>query len=106
MIGNCDPEAMTSETFHGEMGHAVRDALSSVNIKTDRRWQRDARDGRQPGKPGRSRMTKSLRKLILRLARDNAAWRVSSANMEALAKTVRCAGLGQIGPIAFFRRRR
>ena len=59
-----------------EMGHPVEHTLGIVSIKTYRRWLREERGGRVPGKVGRPRLTKSLRELILRLARENAGWGV------------------------------
>jgi putative transposase len=57
-----------------EIQHSVEHTLEIVSIKTYRRWQREERGGRQPGKVGRPRLTKSLRELILRLARENIGW--------------------------------
>ena len=59
-----------------QVGHAVEHTLGIVNIKTYRRWLREERGGRTPGKVGRPGMTKSLRELILRLARENVGWGV------------------------------
>ena len=59
-----------------EMGHAVEHTLDIVTIKTYRRWLWEERWGRRPHKVGRPRLTKSLRELILRLARENAGWGV------------------------------
>ena len=59
-----------------ELEHAVKDTLGIVGIKTYRRWLREERGGRQTGKVGRPGMTKSLRELILRLAREDASWGV------------------------------
>ena len=59
-----------------EVGHAVEHTLGIVSIKTYRRWLREEHGGRPPGKVGRPRLTKSLRELILRLARENAGWGV------------------------------
>jgi len=59
-----------------EVGHAVEDTLAIVSIKTYRRWQREERGGREPGKVGRPRLTRSLRELIIRLARENGGWGV------------------------------
>jgi len=39
-----------------EMDHAVEHALGIVRFKTYRRWLREERGGRQPGKVGRPRM--------------------------------------------------
>ncbi len=57
-----------------EMDHAVKHTLDIVSIKTYRRWLQEEHGGRQPGKVGRPRLTKSLRELILRLARENTGW--------------------------------
>jgi len=59
-----------------EVEHRVEDTLKIVSIKTYRRWQREERVGREPGKVGRPRLTKSVRELILRLARENVGWGV------------------------------
>jgi len=60
-----------------ELDHAVEHTLGIVCIKTYRRWLREERDGRKPGKVGRPRtMMKSLRDLIIRLARENDGWGV------------------------------
>jgi putative transposase len=59
-----------------EVGHAVQDTLGIVSIKTYRQWLREEKGGRQPGKVGRPRLTKSLCELIVRLARENAGWGV------------------------------
>ncbi|KKK67125.1 hypothetical protein LCGC14_2957190, partial [marine sediment metagenome] len=59
-----------------EIDHAVEHTLGIVTIKTYRRWLQEERYGRQSGKVGRPRLTKSLRELILRLARENTGWGV------------------------------
>jgi putative transposase len=59
-----------------EVDHEVQDTLGIVSIKTYRRWRREERAGREPGKVGRPRLTKSLRELIIRLAKENAGWGV------------------------------
>ena len=59
-----------------ELDHQVEHTLDIVSIKTYRRWQREDRIGREPGKVGRPRLTKSVRELILRLARENSGWGV------------------------------
>ena len=54
-----------------EVEHAVEHTLEIVSVKTYRRWQREERGGQEPGKVGRPRLTKSLRELIVRLAKEN-----------------------------------
>jgi hypothetical protein len=52
-----------------EVDHKVEGTLGIVSIKTYRHWQREERNGREPGKVGRPRLSKSLRELIIRLAK-------------------------------------
>ena len=59
-----------------EFDHKVEDTLGIVSVKTYRRWQREDRAGRTPGRVGRPRVTKSLRELIIRLAVENTCWGV------------------------------
>lgn len=59
-----------------EVDHAVEHTLGIVSFKTYRRWQREEKAGQEPRKVGRPRLTKSLRELIVRLARENAGWGV------------------------------
>jgi putative transposase len=40
------------------------------------RWLREELGGRQTGKMGRPRLTKSLRDLIIKLAKENLSWGV------------------------------
>jgi putative transposase len=57
-----------------EVRHKVEDTLSIVSVKTYRRWQREESGGRRPGKVGRPRLTKTVRDLIVRLAKENVGW--------------------------------
>jgi len=59
-----------------EIEHRVQDTLGIVCIKTYRRWLREEQGGREPGQVGRPRLTKSLRELIVRLAKENTGWGV------------------------------
>ena len=52
--------------------HRVDDLIGIVSVKTYKRWLREQREGKAPGRVGRPRqITASLRELILRLAREN-----------------------------------
>ena len=57
-----------------EVNHDVHHTIRIVTFKTYKRWLRELRIGRRPGKVGRPRLTRSLRALILRLAGENAGW--------------------------------
>lgn len=57
--------------------HRVDDLLGIVSVKTYRRWLREQREGKAPGRVGRRRVIPpSLRALIKRLARENVGWGV------------------------------
>jgi len=60
-----------------ELNHQVDDLMGVVSVKTYRRWVRELQTGGSPLRVGRpKRMTASIRKLILRLARENVGWGV------------------------------
>jgi putative transposase len=55
--------------------HHVDDLIGIVSVKTLKRWLRERRAGKEPGRVGRPRkMTASVRALILRLARESSGW--------------------------------
>ena len=56
------------------MGHAVEHTLDIIHIKTYRNWLREEQAGRQVRKVGRPSLTKALRDLIIRLAKENIGW--------------------------------
>jgi len=59
------------------LGDAVDDVLEIVCVKTYRRWIREQQAGKTPGQVGRPKwLTRWLRRLILRLARENPGWGV------------------------------
>ena len=57
-----------------ELGHSVEHTLDILSIKTYRRWLREERIGRRARKVGRPRLTRSLRELIVKLAKENLGW--------------------------------
>jgi len=57
-----------------ELGHTVHDVLSIVSGGTYRRWQREVKAGKEAKKVGRPAIAKSLRDMIVKLARENANW--------------------------------
>lgn len=59
-----------------EVEHKVEDTLKIASIKTYRRWQREEAGGKEPRRVGRPGLTKSLRELIIRLAKENEGWGV------------------------------
>jgi putative transposase len=59
-----------------EFDHDVHDVLGIVAVKTYRQWQREEVAGRQVGRVGHVAMSKSIRELILRLAKENVGWGV------------------------------
>ena len=55
----------------GELKHAVHDVLSIVTVKTYRRWQREEKADKAAKKVGRPQIAKSLRDMIVKLAKEN-----------------------------------
>lgn len=59
------------------LGHAVNDVLEIVAVKTYWHWIREQRVGKAPGQVGRPKsVSRWLRRLVLRLARENIGWGV------------------------------
>ncbi len=56
------------------MDHDIADLLSIVQPKTYHRWLRELRQGKPFRKPGQPPAARELRKLIVRMARENVAW--------------------------------
>ncbi len=57
--------------------HRVDDLIGIVSVKTYKRWLREQKEDRAPGRVGRPRkITASVRALIIRMARENTGWGV------------------------------
>jgi hypothetical protein len=74
-----------------EVKHAVEHTLAIVSIKTYRRWQREEAGGKEPGRVGRPGLTKSLRELIIRLAKENEGWGVRRARVTQIMNLLQLA---------------
>ncbi len=57
-----------------ELEHEVQDVLGIVSVKTYRQWLREAKAGRETGRVGHPKLAASVRKLIIRLAKENVGW--------------------------------
>ncbi len=56
------------------LGHRVEHVICIVTLKTYRRWVREQREGKQPGRVGRPRLRQDIRDAIVRFAKENARW--------------------------------
>jgi putative transposase len=56
------------------MDHDVKDVLEIVEVKTYKKWLREAKAGRETGRVGRPKILESIREVIIRLATENLGW--------------------------------
>ncbi len=57
-----------------EFDHDVADVIGIVTPKTYDRCVMELREGRKPKRVGRPRISRNVRELVIRLARQNASW--------------------------------
>jgi len=57
-----------------ELDHNVADVISIVTPRTYCRWVTELRKGRRTKHVGRPKITRNLRELVIRLAKENAGW--------------------------------
>ena len=57
--------------FGAKLGQALRAIVTIVSPETLRRWIREEKSGRVPKKRGRKRKPLDVRKLVIKLAREN-----------------------------------
>jgi putative transposase len=57
-----------------ELDHDVADVIGIVTPRTYCRWVRELREGRKPKPVGRPKITRNMRDLVIRIARENANW--------------------------------
>ena len=56
------------------MDHDIQDVLEIVSVKTYKRWIREEKAGKEPGRVGRPKILESIREVIIRLAKENVGW--------------------------------
>jgi putative transposase len=57
-----------------ELNHNVADVIGIVTSRTYCRWVTELREGRRPKRLGRPKISRNLRELVIRLAKENAGW--------------------------------
>jgi putative transposase len=57
-----------------ELDHNVADVIGIVTPRTYCRWVTELREGRRAKHVGRPRVSRNLRELVIRLAKENASW--------------------------------
>ncbi len=57
-----------------ELNHHVADVIGIVTPQTYSRWVIEQREGRKLGRVGRPRITRNVKALVRRLARENVGW--------------------------------
>lgn len=57
-----------------ELNHDVASVIGIVTPQTYSRWVLEQQEGRKPGRVGRPKVVRNIRKLIMRLAKENAGW--------------------------------
>lgn len=57
-----------------ELGHKVADIIGIVTPRTYSRWVEELREGRPTSRVGRPKITRNIRDLVVRLAKENCGW--------------------------------
>ncbi len=57
-----------------ELDHDVADVIGIVTPRTYCRWVTELREERQPKRVGRPKIARNMRKVVIRLAKENAGW--------------------------------
>ena len=57
-----------------ELGHEIKHIIGIVTCQTYRRWVQQYIEGRIPKKLGRPRLSEKLKRLIIRIGKENIQW--------------------------------